>query len=99
MSEFKASDKEVRDIAAIFALKHWTWAQKGGRTVPDFVPKAGDIAGTLNMLYQSARASAESNSGVSRTGRLFVSWIDEGYGPDISFGIEWNRLPMGDTGE
>ena len=106
--EFKASDPEVRDIAAVFALKGWTWAVRDGRPVELFVPKASDIATTLNRLYEGA-VSLDScfcdpsndgpcdherpNAGSSKSGRLYVEWIDQGYGHELSFGIEWTRLP------
>ena len=27
------------------------------------------------------------------TGRLYLSWTDEGYGPELDFGISWTRPP------
>ena len=107
MSEFKASDPEVREIAAVFALKGWTWAVKDGFAVEPYVPRAKDVAATLDRLYESAVALAKcfcdpsndgecdhpTNAGGSKSGRLFVDWIDQGYGHELSFGIEWTRLP------
>lgn len=96
MSEFKAADPEVRDIAAVFALKGWTWAVQDGKTVEPYVPKASDIARTLNGLYDTSTMGVglPKNGGTSRTGRLWLSWIDEGYGHEVEFGIEWTRGPF-----
>lgn len=105
MSEFKASDPEVREIAAVFALKGWTWTQKDGQIVEAFIPRPRDVAATLDQLYEGAKTLANcycdpsndgecdhpKNSGASKSGRLYVEWIDEGYGHELSFGIEWTR--------
>jgi hypothetical protein len=92
MSEFKASDPEVRDIAAVFALKGWTWTNKNGTSVDPFVPKASDIARALDRLYGSAKALSEGNGGNAHAGRLYVQYVTEGYGDEVQFGIEWTRL-------
>lgn len=93
--EFTANDPEVRDIAAIFALKGWEWGVRNGEAVEKYVPKAGDIARTLNRLYDSCTSlpGYPLNAGSSHSGRLFVSYIDEGYGHEVTFGIDWSRLP------
>jgi hypothetical protein len=107
VSEFKASDPEVREIAAVFALKGWMWTVRDGLSVEPFVPRAKDVAVTLNRLYESAATLAKcfcdpstdgecehhTNAGSSKSGRLYVEWIDQGYGHELSFGIEWTRLP------
>jgi hypothetical protein len=85
--EFKASDPAVRDIAAVFALKGWTWTTGGG----EHVPKAGEVADWLNRLYESAVSLGEQDHGQSSFERLFVDWVDAGYGHEIRFGIEWTR--------
>ena len=102
MSEFKASDPAVRDLAAIFALKGWKWATRNGNRVDPFVPKASELAANLERLYESARMGGGAfgndegrpNAGHAESGRLFVSWIDQGYGDEISFGITYSHPPM-----
>jgi hypothetical protein len=93
VTEFKATNRDVRAIAAVFELRGWTWTNKDGESVDPFVPKARDIARTLNLLYETATAPSGGNGGNCRGGRLFVQYIDEGYGKEVSFGIEWTRLP------
>lgn len=94
MSEFKASDPEVCDIAAVFALRGWEWTVRDGKGCDPYVPQRRDIARTLNNLYKAAKAApASRNSGHCRSGRLWVEWIDQGYGDEISFGISYERRP------
>ena len=93
LGQFGESDPEILDIASVFLLKRWTWRQKDGRRVDPFIPTPRDIAQTLNLLYGYSTMAHDSNSGSSRGGRLFVDWIDEGYGPAVNFGICYSRLP------
>jgi hypothetical protein len=78
---FKPSDPGVRDIAAIFALKGWTWGGPG--LSREHTPKAKEIAEKLNRLH----ASAQRLGGNSHSGRLFVQISADD--PEVTYGIEW----------
>ena len=94
MSEFKSSDPEVRDIAAIFALRRWTWTVRRGQSVEPYVPKAGDIAATLNALYDTAksvcptRKATRATVGVVGFGSNGATKVN---GDEIEFGISYSR--------
>lgn len=85
MSEFKADDPEVRQIAAIFALNGWTW---GGLGKPEETPRAEAIAATLNDLLDTV-LRVNGGQGSSTSGRLFVE-SDPDFG-GFGFGITYER--------
>lgn len=85
---FHARDAGVRAIAAVFALSGWEWGGWGERLA--YVPGAGDIADTLNRLYDNVRLLGEGGEGSSSSGRLWVEIGRDSDGDSVGYGIAWS---------
>ena len=87
---FNETDKQVRQIAKVFADNQWKW---WGLGLPDGVPNAADVADFLNSLLRQLRSIIENDGSQSNSfhsGRLFVT-IDYYLGREhVIFGIEFD---------